>query len=542
PVSGTLTGTINAGSSSVTISGVIYDKAESGVVLTATRASGDSLTAGDSAPFTVNTPAMTDLPMRSDFTTAIFGGTTSRTLSTVPDSTPASEPFNLGSSGSASVSFDFYSPPLTATGPALMSNDKARVTAYLQSASGSFSVTVGATFYDYNPSNGAQIVIVTAGDSNCNVGTGATKCQSQNTNLGADYTVPAGHQLKVTVTITRNSGTVVGTFIYNGSDFSSSGNESVATLPFNRFVSWPFGSFRGRSVTFSVNTAGGGTPTSSSNTVTASYTKNGSPATASIWDGHSATDFADIGSTVTYGATSSSSNASERWAASPVPSFTVTSNSSTFSATYYDQFKLSVNGQSVGGSSATHDTPGAAGTAFGSASSGNCAGAPCNFSAFYDRGSTANATLANTSVTESGTSYRFLNWTGNASGTGATSSNITMTAAMTATAVWDAIPSATVSLNDHSQKTNDTLTATATKSDLDGGAVTLTFVWKVNGVLRKTTSNSSSLTDTFDLSQAGNGSKSDTITVEVTPNDGLFDRSTASESATIVNSAPTVAL
>jgi len=55
---GTLTGTITAGSSSVTISGVTYTKAESGVILTATRTSGDSLTAGNSGAFTVNPGAL----------------------------------------------------------------------------------------------------------------------------------------------------------------------------------------------------------------------------------------------------------------------------------------------------------------------------------------------------------------------------------------------------------------------------------------------------------------------------------------------------
>ena len=60
PLSGTLTGTILAGSASVTITGVIYGTAESGVALTATRTSGDSLTSANSAPFTVlsnTTPA-----------------------------------------------------------------------------------------------------------------------------------------------------------------------------------------------------------------------------------------------------------------------------------------------------------------------------------------------------------------------------------------------------------------------------------------------------------------------------------------------------
>src|SRR5206468_1716561 len=93
-------------------------------------------------------------------------------------------------------------------------------------------------------------------------------------------------------------------------------------------------------------------------------------------------------------------------------------------------------------------------------------------------------------------------------------------------------PTATVSLNNHSPRTNDTLTATATKADADGDTVTLTYVWKVNGVTKRTTSGSSSLTDTFDLSQAGNGSKGDTVTVEVTPNDSSVNGTAAIDSAT----------
>jgi hypothetical protein len=50
---GTLTGSILNGASSVTISGVTYSKAETGVILTAARTSGMSLTAGNSAAFTV---------------------------------------------------------------------------------------------------------------------------------------------------------------------------------------------------------------------------------------------------------------------------------------------------------------------------------------------------------------------------------------------------------------------------------------------------------------------------------------------------------
>jgi hypothetical protein len=58
---GTLTGTIAAGTNQVTISGVTYTKAESGVSITATRTSGDALTPGDSASFTVNPGVATTL-------------------------------------------------------------------------------------------------------------------------------------------------------------------------------------------------------------------------------------------------------------------------------------------------------------------------------------------------------------------------------------------------------------------------------------------------------------------------------------------------
>ena len=104
--------------------------------------------------------------------------------------------------------------------------------------------------------------------------------------------------------------------------------------------------------------------------------------------------------------------------------------------------------------------------------------------------------------------------------------------------VTNTAPSATVSLNTASPGTNDTLTATATRADADSDTVTLTYVWKVNGTVRKTTSNSSSLSDTFDLSQAGNGNNGDTITVEVTPNDGATNGTMVSDSASVGNATP----
>ena len=106
------------------------------------------------------------------------------------------------------------------------------------------------------------------------------------------------------------------------------------------------------------------------------------------------------------------------------------------------------------------------------------------------------------------------------------------------------MPSATVSFSSQNPLTNSVLTAMATKSDADGDAVSLTYVWRVNGVVKRTFTSATALNDTFGLSTVGNGDRGDTITVEVTPNDGLIDGMTASDTATVGNTAPlaTVAL
>jgi hypothetical protein len=66
-IGGTTTGTIPAGQNSVTISGVTLSPAATGVTITATRTSGDNLTAGTSAPFNVqsSSPVATKLAVVS---------------------------------------------------------------------------------------------------------------------------------------------------------------------------------------------------------------------------------------------------------------------------------------------------------------------------------------------------------------------------------------------------------------------------------------------------------------------------------------------
>jgi hypothetical protein len=96
-------------------------------------------------------------------------------------------------------------------------------------------------------------------------------------------------------------------------------------------------------------------------------------------------------------------------------------------------------------------------------------------------------------------------------------------------------PVATVALSPTKPDTGATVTATATKSDPDGDAVGLTYTWKVNGTTVRTFSSASALTDTLDLSVAGNGDLGDVIRVEVTPNDGATDGATVSDQVTVTD-------
>lgn len=74
-----------------------------------------------------------------------------------------------------------------------------------------------------------------------------------------------------------------------------------------------------------------------------------------------------------------------------------------------------------------------------------------------------------------------------------------------------------LTFNPDAPGTNDVLTVTTTASDVDGDAMTFTYVWTVGNAVVKTTANTSSLTDNLDLSLAGNGDTGETVKVTVTP-------------------------
>ncbi|BCM88801.1 hypothetical protein IAD21_00643 [Abditibacteriota bacterium] len=97
-----------------------------------------------------------------------------------------------------------------------------------------------------------------------------------------------------------------------------------------------------------------------------------------------------------------------------------------------------------------------------------------------------------------------------------------------------------VTITPNAPKTGDTLTANVVASDAESNTITYTYVWKTDGVVTKTTPKTSATSDTFDLSQKGNGDKGQTIVCTVTPNDGTTDGTAGSDTVTVANSAPVI--
>ena len=100
----------------------------------------------------------------------------------------------------------------------------------------------------------------------------------------------------------------------------------------------------------------------------------------------------------------------------------------------------------------------------------------------------------------------------------------------------DTAPVVSVSLNATAPTTRTVLTATVAATDADGDALTFTYVWKVNGAIRRTAVTAAT-SDSFDLGKPGNGNKGDVVTVDVTASDGSLT-ATASATATVTAGHP----
>src|SRR5207245_1280809 len=107
-------------------------------------------------------------------------------------------------------------------------------------------------------------------------------------------------------------------------------------------------------------------------------------------------------------------------------------------------------------------------------------------------------------------------------------------------AVANSAPTASLTLDSTAPTTNARAEATPAGTDPDGDALSYTFTWMVNGLVRRTTSRPN-LSDSFALAIAGNGDRGDTITATVTASDGQLG-STASASVVVADSAPRVSL
>ena len=216
---GTLTGTILAGNNSVTISGVTYTKAESGVVLTATRSSGDTLPAGDSPAFTVNADVAATLALTSGDNQggAALTALASPFVVTVTDA--YGNPVRL-----TSVTFALGSAPGGATGQALSTtatttdvNGQASSTLTLGSAAGTYTVTATATGLSGSPvtftANATARLAITSVNSGVNPNAGAgfsVVVQAQDAS-GTSQNVTAN--TAVTLSRTAGTGTLGGTLI-----------------------------------------------------------------------------------------------------------------------------------------------------------------------------------------------------------------------------------------------------------------------------------------------------------------------------------------
>jgi concanavalin A-like lectin/glucanase superfamily protein len=146
--------------------------------------------------------------------------------------------------------------------------------------------------------------------------------------------------------------------------------------------------------------------------------------------------------------------------------------------------------------------------------------------------STFGLAAAGTGDKDDGISVRVTAFDGTAASTPVTSTVVT---------VVSTAPTATVSLDNRSPSTGATITATATKTDVDpGDVVTLTYLWKVDGTIVKITSNTSALVDTLNLGTPGNGDNGDTVTVTVKGNDGTVHGTPVTDVASVGNAAPAI--
>ncbi|MBM3934947.1 MAG: hypothetical protein FJ319_11730 [SAR202 cluster bacterium] len=177
------------------------------------------------------------LPLRSGVFAVVHNGVSA---STIQDSYGASgtyEPFN------GTTSYDFYSAPLSAA-RSLGASDHGRAEVWVKNSGASaltFKCDVG--YYDYNPANGSETLIASSRPSgNTKVeALAGKKCTTGNASF-LNMSVPAGHYLKATITLTHISGPTSNEFVYNA-PAGAFGDSSLTFNGANGAIDWNFGRF-----------------------------------------------------------------------------------------------------------------------------------------------------------------------------------------------------------------------------------------------------------------------------------------------------------
>ena len=181
-----------------------------------------------------------NLYLRSGTTTCLYDGSTDLTLQTKSGTNQVGAAFSAKTN-----TFYFYSAPLT-NSAFVASSSKAGGTIGVQNnGTADFQFQASEVICDYNPATGSETQIVaTAPSAWVTVrknGRTSHATLPQRQAGGAGYTVPAGHLLKVAVTVTVNINTGInGALIYN----ASGGNgKSLVLFPAKNTLTWPLGSF-----------------------------------------------------------------------------------------------------------------------------------------------------------------------------------------------------------------------------------------------------------------------------------------------------------
>lgn len=171
---------------------------------------------------------------------------------------------------------------------------------------------------------------------------------------------------------------------------------------------------------------------------------------------------------------------------------------------------------------------------------------PSGGTLFYNYIWRVNGTIVRSQITLDPTNTLDLSLPGNGNKGHTISVEVTVTDGSTTSApvvqsivVSNSLPTATIQFNPSPDIFNDsTVTATITGADPDGDSLTYDYVWRHNGIVVRTVSDSSSTTDTLDLTTLPDVRPGDTLSLQVTPKDSQGSGSPAVRTAVIENRDP----